>query len=82
MPETIEIGKISSRGQIAIPSEMRNKLKLHEGSKVLFFLEDDSLLIKKVTTETFAQLTKPLRTAKKKIKETEVVDLVHKMRKE
>lgn len=81
MVETIEMGKISSRGQIAIPSEMRNRLKLHEGSKILFLLEDDTLLIKRVTTETFAQLTKPLRTAKKKIKEEEVVSLIHKMRK-
>ena len=80
MAEVIEMGKISSRGQVAIPSDIRNQLKLQEGSKVLFFLEDDTLLMKKVNAESFAQLTKPLREAKKKIREEDVTDLVHKLR--
>ena len=81
MTEIIEMGKISSRGQVAIPSDIRNQLGLQEGSKVLFVLEDDTLLMKKVTAESFAQLTKPLRDAKKKIKEEDVTDLIHKLRK-
>ena len=80
MKELIEMGTISSRGQVAIPSDIRNQLKLEEGSKVLFLLEEDTLLMKKVTTESFAQLTKPLRDAKKKIKEDDVPELVHKLR--
>jgi AbrB family looped-hinge helix DNA binding protein len=80
MTGVIEMGTISSRGQVAIPSDIRNQLKLEEGSKVLFLLEDDTLLMKKVTTESFAQLTKPLRNAKKKIKEEDVPELVHKLR--
>lgn len=80
MTGVIEMGTISSRGQVAIPSEIRNQLKLEEGSKVLFLLEEDTLLMKKVTTESFAQLTKPLRDAKKKIKEDDVPELVHKLR--
>ena len=80
MAEIVEIGKISSRGQVAIPSDIRNQLGLREGSKVLFVLEDDTLLMKKVTAESFAQLTKPLREAKKKIKEEDVTDLIHKSR--
>jgi len=81
MTKIIEMGKISSRGQVAIPSDIRNQLKLKEGSKVLFFLEDDTLLMKKVSVESFAQLTRPLREAKKKIREENVTDLVHKLRK-
>ena len=81
MTEIVEMGKISSRGQVAIPSDIRNQLGLQEGSKVLFVLEDDTLLMKKVTAESFAQLTKPLRDAKKKIKEEDVTDLIHKLRK-
>ena len=80
MKELIEMGTISSRGQVAIPSDIRNQLKLEEGSKVLYLLEEDTLLMKKVTTESFAQLTKPLRDAKKKIKEDDVPELVHKLR--
>ena len=78
--EIIEIGKISSRGQIAIPSDIRSRLDLEEGSKVLFIVEDDTLLMKKVSSETFAAITKPLRRAKKKIKESKVTEVVHKLR--
>lgn len=80
--EIIEMGTVSSRGQIAIPSKIRTSMKLREGSKVLFLLLDDTILVKKVMTETFEEITKPFKKAKKKIKESEVVDLIHKMRKE
>ena len=81
MEDLIEIGKISSRGQIAIPSEIREKMGLEEGTKVLFLLENDTLLIKRITQRSFAEITKPLREARKKIKEEEVVDLIHRFRK-
>ena len=80
MSEVLEMGRVSSRGQIAIPSDIRKELGLEEGSKVLFILEDDTVLMKKITKESFADITKPLRQAKKKIKERDVVDLVHKYR--
>jgi len=81
MTNLINIGTISTRGQIAIPSDIRNHLGLEEGSKVLFFVEDDSLLMKKVTEQSFAELTKPLHKMEKKIKESQVNDLIHKIRK-
>ena len=81
MPEIIEMGTISSRGQISIPNDIRKEMGLKEGSKVLFFLTaDDSLLVKRVSTELFAEITKPLREAKKKIRENQVNALVHKFR--
>jgi len=84
MVELIEIGKISSRGQIAIPSEMRHNLGLEEGSKILFLQEKDAIVIKKVIPESFAEITKPLKDAAKKsgLKESDVVDIIHRMRKE
>jgi len=78
--EIFEIGSVSSRGQIAIPSDIRKELGIEEGTKMLFILEDDTVLMKKVTKDSFADLTKPLRQAKKKIKEEDVVDLVHRFR--
>jgi AbrB family looped-hinge helix DNA binding protein len=83
MGTIVEMGKISSRGQIAIPTDIRNQLGLNEGSKVLFFTEDDSLLIKKVTEQTFAQITRPLKIAAKKagMKEKDVPDMIHRFRK-
>jgi len=81
MAETIDMGIISSRGQIAIPIEIREKMRLKEGGKVIFFLEGDSLLIKKVENLSWKDITKPLREAKKKINEEDVPELVHKLKK-
>ena len=80
MEEIIEMGKVSSRGQIAIPSDIRSRLGLEEGTKVLFLLEDNALLMKKVTPSSFAELTRPLRKAKKKVSEGQVNELIHRKR--
>lgn len=83
MSEIIEMGTISSRGQICIPSEIREEMDLKEGTKVVFVLQDDSLLIKKVSMQTFAEITKPLKEEAKKsgLKESEVNAIVHRFRK-
>ncbi len=83
MEEVIELGKISVRGQIAIPAEIRRKMDLQEGQRVLFVLENDTLMIKKVTTQTFAQITKPLKEAVKKsgLQEKDVPEIVQQFRK-
>ena len=80
MAEKIEMATVSSRGQICIPNDIRDEMGLREGSKVLFVLTDDSLIMKKVNMQTFEELTKPLREAKKMIKEEDVVDLIHRFR--
>jgi AbrB family looped-hinge helix DNA binding protein len=83
MKAIIEMGTISSRGQIAIPSNIRTQLGLIDGTKILFFSEDDTVVIKKVTNQTFAEITGPLKKAAKNagILEKEAVDIVHKARK-
>jgi AbrB family looped-hinge helix DNA binding protein len=79
--EVVEMGKVSSRGQIAIPIDIRNEMGLVEGSKVLFLLEDDVLLIKKVTSQTWEQITAPLHAQRKKMDQENVNELIHRMRK-
>jgi AbrB family looped-hinge helix DNA binding protein len=81
MTKTIDIGTVSARGQVAIPTDIRDKMGLREGEKILFVLEDDTLLVKKVSELSWKEITKPLQEAKKKIAEEGVVDLVHKTRK-
>jgi len=83
MESIVEMGKISSRGQIAIPADIRNQLGLDEGSKVVFRTENGTLLIRKVTEQTWGEITRPLREAAKKagLREEDVNDIVHKMRK-
>ncbi|MFH1408458.1 MAG: AbrB/MazE/SpoVT family DNA-binding domain-containing protein [Nanoarchaeota archaeon] len=84
MESIIEMGKISARGQIAIPLEIRTQLGLDDGSKVLFYTENDALIMKKITTKTFAEITKPLKIAIKKagIKEKDVTDIIRQVRKQ
>jgi len=79
--ELLELGTVSSRGQIAIPSGIRKEMGLSDFSRVVFFLEDDTLLIKKLTSDTWEQITKPLKEQKKKISQPQVNDLIHKLRK-
>ena len=83
MAEVVEMGTISSRGQISIPSDIRKGMGLKEGNKVLFLLSDDSLLIKKVSAESFAEITRPLKDAAKKagMKESDVPGIVERFRK-
>lgn len=83
MGEVIEMGKISARGQIAIPAEIRREMDLQEGQRVLFVLENDTLMIKKVTTQTFAQITKHLKEAIRKtsLQEKDVPELLKQFRK-
>jgi AbrB family looped-hinge helix DNA binding protein len=39
--------KVGPKGQVVIPRTMRKALKIEPGSKVLFTLEDDRLVLKK-----------------------------------
>ena len=41
----VEVTKVSSKGQVTIPLELRKYLKLTEGSKVAFVLEDDGRVV-------------------------------------
>lgn len=83
MNEIIEMGTVSSRGQICIPNDIREGMGLKEGNKVLFVLQDDSLLIKKVSMQTFAEITKPLKEEARKagMKESDVEGIVSRFRK-
>ena len=77
----MSIVTVSARGQVAIPSDMREKLGIVEGEKVVFLLDGDSLLLRKASSLSWAQLTRPLRHARKKLGEAGVPALVEKLRK-
>lgn len=84
MAETIDIGTVSSRGQVAIPSGIRNEMHLKDGERVFFMLQGDTLLMKKVESMSWDEITKPLREAAEKagMKKSDVPDLVHRIRKQ
>ncbi|MFW5999609.1 MAG: AbrB/MazE/SpoVT family DNA-binding domain-containing protein, partial [Halanaerobiaceae bacterium] len=41
----MELARVSSKGQITIPIEIRKKLNLEEGDKVLFMEEGDNIYV-------------------------------------
>lgn len=45
---------ISSRGQVSIPADVRRKIGLEEGEKLLVVSQDDNILLKKVD-ESFVE---------------------------
>ena len=46
--------KVGPKGQVVIPRAMRKALKIEPGSKVLFTLEEDKLILKKPVFDAVA----------------------------
>ncbi len=54
----IEITSMSSRGQIVIPLQIREQLKLTQGEKFVVIGEDDTLVLKKLAMPSFKNFDK------------------------
>ena len=85
----VEITKMSSRGQIVIPQEIRQEMHLKEGSAFAVIASNDLLLLKKISTPTKEEILLKLERltveGNKKakqigIKERDVPKLIHKGR--
>ena len=81
----MELAKVTSKGQITIPIDIRKKLGIREGDKILFMEENDRVIMMKSSMEA-------LRTAQKEFAgeadrlgltdEQDVVDLISEIRRE
>jgi len=82
MESDVETATISSRGQVCIPSSMREELGISEGSKVVFIRVGDSVIMKRASIQTFEEITRPLKEAAKRagLKESDVPDMIHRFR--
>ncbi len=54
----MEIAKVTSKGQITIPVEIRKKLNLKNGDKVVFIEDQDKVFILNAAKATFLNLQK------------------------
>ena len=84
--EKVEITSVSSRGQIVIPQNLRNRMKIHEGEKFVVIGEDNTIVLKKLEMPSFSGVDKLLKKtrefAKKKgIKESDIEEAVKNIRK-
>ncbi len=60
--------KVSSRGQVVIPREIRKSLGLREGEGLLVFKVGDSIILKSPSIPPGAEAARNLATIRKKIK--------------
>ena len=66
----VEMTRISEKGQVVIPSSLRNQMKIKKSDQFLVFGEGNTIILKKIekpaVKKTFDEVVKPLRQAAKK----------------
>ena len=84
---TFKVTSLSSKGQVVIPRDIREKLRLTSGSNLLVMTDGSNLLLKPIDTpslQTFEQLVKDSKklVSQKKLKKSEVAKLIRSVRHE
>ena len=86
----VETIKMSSKGQVVIPQGIREEIEADEGTVFAVVGSKDTIVLKKIQTPSKEELIKDLegiakegrrRAEKIGIKERDIPDLVHKLRK-
>lgn len=81
----MEVAKITSRGQIMIPIDVRKKLGLKEGGKVIFIEEGDNIIFANAAKFAFRNMQKAFEGEAERLglkDEQDVVDMVDEVRQE
>ena len=52
----VSVSTITSKGQVTIPKEIRETLGVIEGDKLIFFIDGDRVLIRKVGSEKLSDI--------------------------
>jgi len=85
----IEITKMSSKGQVVVPQDIRDELGLEDGTVFAIFGSHDTIVLKRIETPTKESLIKDFekiakegkkRAEKLGIKEKDIPKLIHKLR--
>lgn len=81
----MELAKITSKGQITIPIQIRKKLNLKEGDKVVFITEGDKVVLENSTKLAINEARKDFKGLAEELgleTEDDLVNLVKEVRKE
>ncbi|MBQ2275686.1 MAG: AbrB/MazE/SpoVT family DNA-binding domain-containing protein [Lachnospiraceae bacterium] len=81
----MELAKVTSKGQITIPIEIRKKLGIKEGSKVLFLEEAGRIYLTNSSMEALREAQQAFEGEAERIglkNEEDVVAMVKKLREE
>lgn len=81
----ISTTKMSSKGQIVIPEEIRNKLGLKSGSKFIVLGEKDVVILKSISPPSMSEFDNLIKTARKQSKlagleKSEIFSLINQTR--
>ena len=81
----MELAKVTSKGQITIPIDIRRKLGIKEGSKVLFIEDAGRIYIANSSMEALREAQEAFRGEAERVglqTEDDVVDMIKEIRKE
>ncbi|HSQ48217.1 MAG TPA: AbrB/MazE/SpoVT family DNA-binding domain-containing protein [Candidatus Deferrimicrobiaceae bacterium] len=59
--------KVSSKGQVVIPANVRKAANLKKGEKILAIAIDDTIVLKKIVDKSFEETMKPLWSRVRKL---------------
>jgi AbrB family looped-hinge helix DNA binding protein len=81
----IETTSMSSRGQVVIPQNVREKLGLREGEKFIVIGKDSTILLKKIEMPSFKNFDRLIKRTqdfvkKKSLKESDLQEAIEKAR--
>lgn len=81
----MELAKVMSKGQVTIPINIRRKLNLKEGDKVIFVERDGNIIVMNSAMVALQQIQQSFEGEAERLglkTEEDVVDLVDEIRKE
>jgi len=83
--KTMFTTKMSSKGQVVIPEDVRKKMKLDKGTQFAVITEGDVILLKLLTPPSLNQFDSLVKKARKQVKESgiepnDVKDAINKVR--
>lgn len=79
----MELAKITTRGQITLPLEIRKRLKVGEGDKVVFYEDNGRIIVENAAKLAFAQVRQDFEGEAERLgleTEQDVVNLVKEVR--
>ena len=79
----MELAKITTRGQLTLPIEIRRKLKVGEGDKVVFFEENGRIMVENAAKLAFARIREAFDGGAERLglkTEQDVADMVKEVR--
>ena len=64
--------RLSSKGQVVIPGDIRKRLNLKEGTRFIVLGEKDAVILKKIAPPSMEEFDRLLEKARKAAKEAEL----------